>query len=368
MNNKDGHNHRVRRNFGKIEKIIDIPNLIEIQRQSYDRFLQKDIAPEDREDIGLQGAFKSVFPIRDFSGTSSLEFIKYTFEEFKYDENECMNKGMTYEAPLKLTVRLLVFDTDATNGTKSIRDIKEQDIYFGTLPMMTNNGTFIVNGTERVVVSQLHRSPGVFFDHDKGKTHSTGKLLYSARIIPLRGSWLDFEFDPKDLLYVRIDRRRKFPATTFLKALGYTTKDVLSEFYETETITLGEKECLRVAKIENLYRQKITREIVDPKTKDILAKEGDKYTSSRPHIEYCRPRLNVQASSHLLEFVGILFRNGLVPDTSSLIKILLNHYSLSKTGFLCQPFTFLLGEKIAAIMKITDEVTTMVAPLGILNR
>jgi DNA-directed RNA polymerase subunit beta len=278
MNTMAGHNHRIRRNFGKIDKIIDIPNLIEIQRQSYERFLQRDIPPEERQDIGLQGAFKSVFPIRDFSGTSSLEFIKYTFEDFKYDEDECMNKGMTYEAPLKLTVRLLVFDTDATNGTKSIRDIKEQDIYFGTLPMMTSNGTFIVNGTERVVVSQLHRSPGVFFDHDKGKTHSTGKLLYSARIIPLRGSWLDFEFDPKDLLYVRIDRRRKFPATTFLKALGYATKDILSEFYDTETIVLGEKACLRAADINILYRNKITREIIDPKTKTILAKEGDKYT------------------------------------------------------------------------------------------
>ena len=270
--------HRLRRNFGKIEKIIDIPNLIEIQRDSYDRFLQKDVPAEERKDIGLQGAFRSVFPISDFSGSSSLEFVKYTFENTKYAEEECLSKGLTYEAPLKLTVRLLVFDTDQTNGTKSIRDIKEQEIYFGTIPMMTDRGTFIVNGTERVIVSQLHRSPGVFFDHDKGKTHSSGKLLYSARIIPLRGSWLDFEFDPKDLLYVRIDRRRKFPVTTFLKALGYSSKEVLSTFYDTEKFIFEGGEWMRAAKLENLFRSKITRDIVHPKTKKVLAKEGEKYT------------------------------------------------------------------------------------------
>jgi DNA-directed RNA polymerase subunit beta len=270
--------HRLRRNFGKIEKIIDIPNLIEIQRDSYDRFLQKDVPYEERKDSGLQGAFRSVFPISDFSGSSSLEFVKYTFENTKYAEEECLSKGLTYEAPLKLTVRLLVFDTDQTNGTKSIRDIKEQEIYFGTIPMMTDRGTFIVNGTERVIVSQLHRSPGVFFDHDKGKTHSSGKLLYSARIIPLRGSWLDFEFDPKDLLYVRIDRRRKFPVTTFLKALGYSSKDILSTFYDTEKFIFQSGEWMRAAKLENLFRGKITRDIVHPKTKKVLAKEGEKYT------------------------------------------------------------------------------------------
>jgi DNA-directed RNA polymerase subunit beta len=245
MKGNGGVSQRVRRNFGKIEKIIDIPNLIEIQKQSYERFLQKGVPAEARKDTGLQGAFRSVFPISDFSGTSSLEFVRYTFEPSKYAEEECLSKGLTYEAPLKLTVRLLVFDTDVTDGTKSIRDIKEQEIYFGTIPMMTDRGTFIVNGTERVIVSQLHRSPGVFYDHDKGKTHSSGKLLYSARIIPLRGSWLDFEFDPKDLLYVRIDRRRKFPVTTFLKALGYSPKDILSIFYDTETFTLKDGEWLR---------------------------------------------------------------------------------------------------------------------------
>jgi DNA-directed RNA polymerase subunit beta len=278
MKPQDGIDRRTRRNFGKIEKIIDIPNLIEMQKQSYERFLQKDVPFEERKSIGLQGAFRSVFPIQDFSGTSALEFVRYNFEDLKYGEEECLNKGMNYEAPLKLTVRLLVFDTDSTDGTKSIRDIKEQELYFGTIPMMTDRGTFIINGTERVVVSQLHRSPGVFFDHDKGKTHSSGKLLYSARIIPLRGSWLDFEFDPKDLLYVRIDRRRKFPATTFLKALGYSTKELLQEFYETETLIAEKGGWSRPAKLENLYRKKVTKDIEDPKSKKVLAKAGDKYT------------------------------------------------------------------------------------------
>ncbi len=278
MKAKNDVEHRIRRNFGKIEKIIEIPNLIEMQKNSYERFLQKDVPAEERKDVGLQGAFKSVFPIQDFSGTSSLEFVKYAFEDIKYSEQECLNKGMTYEAPLKLTVRLLVFDTDGADGTKSIRDIKEQEIYFGTIPMMTERGTFIINGTERVIVSQLHRSPGVFFDHDRGKTHSSGKLLYSARIIPLRGSWLDFEYDPKDLLFVRIDRRRKFPATTFLKALGYSPKEILSQFYETEKILIDKKGCFRPAKIENLYQTKITKDITPPKGRKILAKVGEKYT------------------------------------------------------------------------------------------
>ncbi len=269
---------RIRRNFGKIDKIIDIPNLIDMQKRSYERFLQMDVPPERREDVGLQGAFHSVFPIHDFAGTASLEFVKYTFEEPKYDEEDCLNKGMSYEAPIKLTARLVVFDTDSLDGTKSIRDIKEQDIYFGTIPMMTGRGTFIINGTERVVVSQLHRSPGVFFDHDKGKTHSSGKLLYSARIIPLRGSWLDFEFDPKDLLYVRIDRRRKLPVTILLKALGYSAKDILREFYATEVIEIGKQGCWRRVDLDNLYQKRIAKDIVDPKTGKTLAKKDEKYT------------------------------------------------------------------------------------------
>ncbi len=269
---------RARRNFGKIRHVVEIPNLIEMQRYSYERLLQKEVAPDARDETGLQEAFKSVFPIHDFAGTASLEFVRYTFEEAKYDEEDCLNKGMTYEAPMKLTVRLVVFDTDQTRQTKAIRDIKEQEIYFGTIPMMTDRGTFIVNGTERVVVSQLHRSPGVFYDHDKGKTHSSGKLLYSARIIPLRGSWLDFEFDPKDLLYIRIDRRRKFPVTIMLKALGYGAREILNTFYTTETVVLEGEGAWREAVLENLYQRKLPRDVTDPATGEVLAKKDEKYT------------------------------------------------------------------------------------------
>ena len=274
----DGVRRRIRRSFGKIDKVMETPNLIDMQKQSYERFLQKDVPPDLRQEIGLQAAFKGVFPIHDFAGASSLEFVKYVFEDVKHSEEDCLNKGMTYEAPLRLTVRLVVFDTDTVNDSKSIRDIKEQEIYFGTLPMMTDRGTFIINGTERAVVSQLHRSPGAFFDHDKGKTHSSGKLLYSARIIPLRGSWLDFEFDPKDFLYVRIDRRRKFPATILLKALGYTAKEILHHFYDTEMVHLGETGGWRECASENLLQTKVPIDIVDPDTGDTLAKQGVKFS------------------------------------------------------------------------------------------
>src|SRR5437667_349970 len=222
-------NLRARRTFGRIKKIIDIPNLIEIQRRSYEEFLQKDVTPEQRKDQGLQAVFKSVFPIKDFNETASLEFVSYTLSEPKYDVEECHQRGMTYAAPLKVTVQLVIWDVDPDSGVRSIKNVKEQEVYFGEIPLMTRHGTFMVNGTERVIVSQLHRSPGVFFDHDKGKTHASGKLLYSARIIPYRGSWIDFEFDPKDILYVRIDRRRKFHATVLLRALGMTTEEKLEQ-------------------------------------------------------------------------------------------------------------------------------------------
>ncbi|MCD6561734.1 MAG: DNA-directed RNA polymerase subunit beta [Deltaproteobacteria bacterium] len=269
---------RKRRVFGNIKKVMDIPNLIAMQRLSYEQFLQRDVLPENRKEVGLQGAFISVFPIHDFAGTSSLEFVKYRFEKLPYDEEDCLSKGLTYETSIRLTVRLVVFDTDTVDGSRSIRDIKEQEIYFGTIPMMTERGTFIVNGTERVVVSQLHRSPGVFFDHDKGKTHASGKPIYSARIIPLRGSWLDFEFDPKDILFVRIDRRRKFPATVFLKALGFTTNELLHEFYETETFRIDSAGCWQECNIKNLYQKKLPLDIVDEKTGEVIALKGDKYT------------------------------------------------------------------------------------------
>ncbi|HEX3698942.1 MAG TPA: DNA-directed RNA polymerase subunit beta [Polyangia bacterium] len=272
-------NFRARKTFAKIGKIIDIPNLIDIQKQSYEKFLQKDIALEKREDVGLQGVFKSVFPIKDFSETSSLEFVSYALDKPKYDVDECRQRGMTFAAPIKVIVRLVVWDTNEETGSQSIRDVKEQEVFFGEIPLMTDNGTFIINGTERVVVSQLHRSPGVFYDHDKGKTHSSGKLLYSARIIPYRGSWLDFEFDPKDLLYVRIDRRRKLHATVLLRALGYSTEELLNYYYDTETVFLeANKKYAKSVEYDLLPGQRASRDIRHPDSREILVKKNRKFT------------------------------------------------------------------------------------------
>jgi DNA-directed RNA polymerase subunit beta len=272
-------NFRARKSYAKIGKIIDIPNLIDIQKQSYEKFLQKDVAFEKREDIGLQGVFKSVFPIKDFSETSSIEFVSYTLDKPKYDVDECRQRGMTFAAPIKVTVRLVIWDTNEETGSQSIRDVKEQEVFFGEIPLMTDNGTFIINGTERVVVSQLHRSPGVFYDHDKGKTHSSGKLLYSARVIPYRGSWLDFEFDPKDLLYVRIDRRRKLHATVLLRALGYSTEDLLNYYYDTETVFLEPgKKYAKSVEYDLLPGQRATRDVRHPDSREILVKKNRKFT------------------------------------------------------------------------------------------
>jgi DNA-directed RNA polymerase subunit beta len=286
-------NFRIRKNFAKISKIIDIPNLIDIQKHSYDKFLQADKAAEQREDTGLQGVFKSVFPIKDFNETSSLEFVSYHLEKPKYDVDECHQRGMTFSAPIKVVVRLVVWDKDPDTGAQSIRDVKEQEVYFGEIPLMTGNGTFIINGTERVVVSQLHRSPGAFFDHDKGKSHSSGKLLYNARIIPYRGSWIDFEFDHKDILYVRIDRRRKLPATVLIRALGAvpdtakknpmefkgTPEEILNYFYATENIFIGEKgKYEKSVELELLPGQRATRDIKHPKTGEIIVKKNRKFT------------------------------------------------------------------------------------------
>ncbi len=233
-------NFRIRNSYGQIEKVIEIPNLIDLQKRSYEKFLQMGVPPDEREETGLQGVFKSVFPIKDFNETCSLEFVSYHLERPKYDVEECHQRGMTFAAPLKVVIRLVVWDKDELAGLPSIRDVKEQEVYFGEIPLQTDEGTFIINGTERVVVSQLHRSPGAFFDHDKGKSHSSGKLLYSARVIPYRGSWLDFEFDVKDILHVRIDRRRKLPATILLRSIGYSAENLLSLYYDQETILLGE--------------------------------------------------------------------------------------------------------------------------------
>ena len=229
---------RIRKDFGKLPSVMDVPYLLAIQIDSYRKFLQEGANADDRIDIGLHAAFKSVFPIVSYSGNAALEYVSYRLGTPTFDEKECMLRGVTYAAPLRVKVRLIIYDKESS--TKAIKDIKEQEVYMGEMPLMTDNGTFIVNGTERVIVSQLHRSPGVFFDHDKGKTHSSGKLLYNARIIPYRGSWLDFEFDPKDLVFVRIDRRRKLPASILLRALGYSTEEILATFFENDSYRLTE--------------------------------------------------------------------------------------------------------------------------------
>ncbi|MEW6386114.1 MAG: DNA-directed RNA polymerase subunit beta [Thermodesulfobacteriota bacterium] len=267
-----------RKHFGKIERVVDISNLIEMQKDSYQRFLQKDVPPMERQDYGLQGVFKSVFPIRDFSGSCSLEFVDYALGDPKYDVEECLQRGMTFDVPMKIRVRLVVYELGADAKVQAIRDIKEQEIYFGTLPLMTENGTFIVNGTERVVVSQLHRSPGLFIDHDRAKIHSSGKIIYSARLIPLRGSWIDFEFDPKDILYVRIDRRRKFPATILLKALGYSTEELLNYFYTTEKFFLEGERVRRKLIPELLVDRSAANDIVDPQSGEVLVKKLKRVT------------------------------------------------------------------------------------------
>lgn len=270
---------RVRKDFGRIGRVIQIPDLMEMQLKSYERFLQRNVPPNERGDVGLQGVFKSVFPIKDFSGTSSLEFVGYSFGEPKYSMEECLQRDMTYEVPLKITVRLVAYDVDKFTGGQGIRDIKEQEIYFGAIPLMTARGTFIINGTERVIVSQLQRSPGIFFDHDQGKTHSSGKILYSARVIPVRGSWIDFEFDHKDILYVRIDRRRKFPVTTLLKALGYSGEQLLNYFYKMETIFVEEDGTVKKAFVPGLFvGKKALQDICDPRNGEVLVKKNRKIT------------------------------------------------------------------------------------------
>ncbi|WP_454646563.1 DNA-directed RNA polymerase subunit beta [Bradyrhizobium liaoningense] len=269
---------RVRKFFGHIKEVAEMPNLIEVQKASYDQFLMVDEPPGGRLDEGLQAVFRSVFPISDFSGTSMLEFVRYEFEQPKYDVDECRQRGMTFAAPLKVTLRLIVFDIDEETGAKSVKDIKEQDVYMGDIPLMTMNGTFIVNGTERVIVSQMHRSPGVFFDHDKGKTHSSGKLLFAARVIPYRGSWLDIEFDAKDIVYARIDRRRKIPVTSLMFALGLDGEAILSTFYK-KILYKRTKEGWRVPFDANRFRGYSTvNDLIDADTGKVVLEAGKKLT------------------------------------------------------------------------------------------
>ncbi len=309
----------VRLDFSKIEKIIDIPNLIDVQRQSYESFLQKDVAPEDRQEVGLQAVFKSVFPIRDFNETASLEFVNYSLGEPKYEVDECRQRGMTYAAPLKVVVRLINYEVDEEErkGRPRVRDIKEQEVYFGEIPLMTEKGTFIINGTERVIVSQLHRSPGILFEHEKGRTH-TGKPLYSARIIPHRGSWLDLEFDTKGLLYVRIDRRRKFSVTILLRALGFSAEDLLNFFYRTEKVLLKEDKILKNVDFDLLANKRATEDIRHPQSGEVLVRKNRKITNMalKKLSEAKVKSLTIEAS----DLVGrYLARNVVHPQTGEVL-------------------------------------------------
>ncbi|QFT64468.1 DNA-directed RNA polymerase subunit beta [Roseivivax sp. THAF30] len=270
---------RLRKYYGKIREVQEMPNLIEVQKRSYDLFLKSGDEPQPLDGEGIKGVFQSVFPIKDFNETAVLEFVDYELEKPKYDVDECQQRDMTYAAPLKVTLRLIVFDVDEDTGAKSVKDIKEQDVFMGDMPLMTHNGTFIVNGTERVIVSQMHRSPGVFFDHDKGKTHSSGKLLFACRIIPYRGSWLDFEFDAKDLVFARIDRRRKLPVTTLLYALGLDQEAIMDAYYDTVDFKL-EKGKGWVTKFfpDRVRGTRPTYDLVDADSGEIIAEAGKKVT------------------------------------------------------------------------------------------
>jgi DNA-directed RNA polymerase subunit beta len=295
---------RIRKSFARIPEIAPLPNLIELQKTSYANFLQRDVPAEQRVSAGLQEVFQSVFPISDFSGKSQLEFFRYDFDPPKYDVDECKQRGMNYAAPLRVTFRLVVWDIDEDTGSKTIRDIKEQDVYMGDIPLMTENGTFVINGIERVVVSQMHRSPGVFFDHDSGKSHSSGKYLFSARVIPYRGSWLDFEFDAKDIVYARIDRKRKLSITTFLMALdsqetekererlakegkqldpleaqGMSREEILNAFYSTVEYVKTAKGWKTAFRPESVKVGKLAQDLTDAKTGKVVAAEGAKMNS-----------------------------------------------------------------------------------------
>jgi DNA-directed RNA polymerase subunit beta len=271
---------RLRKYYGKIREVLDMPNLIEVQKSSYDLFLRSGDGDKPADGEGIKGVFQSVFPIKDFNETAVLEFVKYELEKPKYDVEECQQRDMTYSAPLKVTLRLIVFDVDEDTGAKSVKDIKEQDVFMGDMPLMTQNGTFIVNGTERVIVSQMHRSPGVFFDHDKGKTHSSGKLLFACRIIPYRGSWLDFEFDAKDLVFARIDRRRKLPVTTLLYAIGMDQEGIMDAYYNTVDYVYDKKTKGWITRFfpERVRGTRPTFDLIDAATGEVLAHAGDKVT------------------------------------------------------------------------------------------
>ena len=276
---------RIRKNFGSFAKVMDLPNLVETQTNSYSEFLQADVAPDSRNNQGLEEVFKSLFPIKSVSGNAALEYVSYELGKPAYDVQECLIQGLSYSAPLRIKVKLVIYDRET--NFKEVKDIKEGEVFMGEVPLMTPDASFVVNGTERVVVSQLHRSPGVFYDHDKGKTHSSGKVLYSARVIPYRGSWLDFEFDPKDILFSRIDRRRKIPATIMLRALDMSTQEILNEFYDEDIYTL-EKDAVKLTLIPERLRGetlsvdiKVRNKVYVPAGKRITARHIRELSTSK---------------------------------------------------------------------------------------
>ena len=273
---------RIRKIFGDIHEVVQMPNLIEVQRESYEQFLRSDKTTGYVS--GLEKTLRSVFPIRDFAGTAELDFVHYELEEPKYDTTECRQRGITYAAPMKVTLRLIVFEVDQETETRSVLDIKEQDVYMGDMPLMTDNGTFIVNGTERVIVSQMHRSPGVFFDHDKGKTHSSGKLLFAARIIPYRGSWLDIEFDAKDVVHARIDRKRKLPVTSLFYALGMDGEEILNRFYG-RIMFERHKDAWRIPfEAERMKGYKATVDLINANTGEVIVEVGKKLVARQARL------------------------------------------------------------------------------------
>jgi len=337
-----GSSKKIRKSFGRIPEVAEMPNLIEVQKDSYEHFLQMHIEPNERKRVGLQEVLASVFPIKDFSERAILDFVFYEFEQPKYDVEECQQRGITYAAPLKVTLRLTVFDVDEITGVKSIRDIKEQDVYMGDMPLMTENGTFVVNGTERVIVSQMHRSPGVFFDHDKGKTHASGKYLFTSRVIPYRGSWLDFEFDAKDLMYVRIDRRRKLPVTSILYALdnedteklrskrekagkvveaheveGLSKEDILSIFYETNTYKKHKNGWTTALNADLLKGQKLSYDLVNAKTGKVVVESGKKITPRliKKLIEQKVKNILIPAEN----IIGSYLANDMIDETTGVV-------------------------------------------------
>ncbi|HEX9843859.1 MAG TPA: DNA-directed RNA polymerase subunit beta, partial [bacterium] len=342
LNPSENYKNRVRYSFGK-SHAPPMPNLLNMQLESYERFLQKDLPPDQRRPEGLEAVFRSVFPISDFSGSTTLEYVHYRLGDPQYTVDECRIRGVTFSAPLRVALRLIVWEKDSEDGSRHIHDIKEQDIYLGELPLMTDKGSFIINGTERVIVSQMHKSPGVFFTHDKGKSHSSGKILYSARVIPQRGSWIDFEFDTKDILYVRIDRKRKFPATVLLRALGHSEEEILGRFYKAETIDLSgaigkdpDKRTFRkVVDAEVTLNQRSDRDIVDPKTKEVLVHADRKIT--RPAMRKIQAAGITHVAATMDDVVGrypiasisdangeaLLPANGLI--TGEVLELLLEH-------------------------------------------